>query len=204
MIVDEAKKMKLIQVAKINSGYPFRGKIPEVVDADAIAVQMKDVSPRKGINWSTCLKTRLKGRCTPDWLRVGDILFAARGSHNDAVLVSELPALTLIQAVAAPHFYVIRCVDQAVLPEYLAWLLNQGPCQQYFEQQAEGSLTKSIRRSVLENTPIVIPPLKKQQAIIRLASMLQQEHDYLEQLIQNGKNLLKIIFTDLFKKDPIQ
>lgn len=191
-------------MAKINSGYPFRGKIPEVVNADAIVVQMKDVSPRKGVNWPACLKTRLAGRCTPDWLQIGDILFAARGSHNDAVLVSELPMPNLLQAVAAPHFYVIRCVDQSVLPQYLAWLLNQGPCQQYFEQQAEGSLTKSIRRSVLENTPIVIPPLKKQQAIIRLANTLQQEHDHLERLIQNGSNLLKNISTDLFNKDPTQ
>lgn len=52
-----------------------------------------------------------------------------------------------------------------VLPEYLTWLLNQSPCQKYLEQNAEGSMSKSIRRSVLEETPIAIPPLVKQKRL---------------------------------------
>lgn len=57
----------------------------------------------------------------------------------------------------------------------MVWLLNQVPVQRYFEQNAEGTLTKSIRRSVLEETPVVVPPLVKQQAIIAMASTLGEE-----------------------------
>lgn len=191
--------MKLKQVANINVGYPFRGKIPEVLDADVLAVQMKDISLGKGIDWSSCLKTNLTGRREPDFLQVGDILFVARGNHNYAVCVNKQPGLSNLKSVAVPHFYVIRCKMKEILPQYLAWFLNQRKCQQYFEQQAVGSLTKSIRRSVLENTSITLIPLAKQQAIVDLENTLQREEEALEKLIQNGRDWLKVIANDLLK-----
>lgn len=54
----------------------------------------------------------------------------------------------------------------------MVWLLNQAPAQRYFEQNAEGTLTKSICRSVLEDAPVVVPPLLKQRAIIEMANTL--------------------------------
>lgn len=192
--------MRLNQIANIHAGYPFRGKISELPDPNILAVQMKDISPGKGINWSSCLKTKLTGKREPDFLQATDILFVARGNHNYAVWVNQQADSIKLQCVAAPHFYVIRCNIQEILPQYLAWFLNQGQCQQYFEQQTEGSLTKSIRRSVLENTPITLTPLAKQQAIIGLARTLQQKEDILEKLIQNGRDWLEVIAHDLLNK----
>ncbi|MBF4359683.1 restriction endonuclease subunit S, partial [Vibrio anguillarum] len=54
--------MKLKQIATINAGYPFRGKIPEVPGSAVVAVQMKDVSLTEGIRWSDCLETTLPGK----------------------------------------------------------------------------------------------------------------------------------------------
>ena len=84
-----------------------------------------------------------------------------------------------------------------VQPEYLVWLLNQRPCQRYFEQKAEGTLTKSIRRTVLEDTPITIPPLAKQQAIAGLAQTLRQKQQIFDQYLRNGERLLNAIAIDL-------
>ena len=159
---------------------------------------MKDVSLAEGIQWPTCTPTELTGKRLPQYLKPGDILVAARGSHNYAVQIDQAFAESRKQAVAAPHFFVVSLQQQSILPDYLTWLLNQGPTQRYFEQNAEGTLTKSIRRSVLEGTPVVIPPLADQQAIIALANTLRQEQRLIQQLIHNGERTMNAIATNLF------
>ena len=200
--------MKLKQIATINAGYPFRGKIPEVPGSAVVAVQMKDVSLTEGIRWSDCLETELTGKREPDYLNTGDILVAARGSHNYAVQVDESLASTGKQAVAAPHFFLIRlkkaCLKKKdILPEFMVWLLNQAPAQRYFEQNAEGTLTKSIRRSVLEDAPVVVPPLAKQRAIIAMANTLGEEQRLIQRLVNNGERMMNAIAKDLFENKEV-
>lgn len=195
--------MKLKQIATINAGYPFRGKIPEVPGSAMVAVQMKDVSLTEGIRWSDCLETELTGKREPDYLTTGDILVAARGSHNYAVQVDQALATIGKQAVAAPHFFVISLKKKDILPEFLVWLLNQTPAQRYFEQNAEGTLTKSIRRSVLEEAPVVVPPLAKQRAIISMAATLRDEHKLIQKLVSNGERMMSAIAKDLFENKEV-
>ena len=95
---------------------------------------------QKGVDWSACLRSEPTSKKEPDWLQTGDILVAARGSTNYAVLVDT--GLASLPAVAAPHFYVVRLHSEALSPEFLAWQLNQSPCQRYFELHAEGSAAK--------------------------------------------------------------
>ncbi len=187
--------MILGEISTISAGYPFRGKIPEAPGSGIYAVQMKDVSVAQGINWAGCIETEPMGRSAA-WLEQGDILVAARGNHNYAALVSDAP----VTAVAAPHFFVVRAKGGTLLPEFLVWLLNQRQCQRYFDQNAEGSVTKSIRRSVLEATPIAIPPLDKQQVVMQLVSTLKQEQRALDSLVQSNEALLGSIAADLINK----
>jgi restriction endonuclease S subunit len=190
--------MKLKQYTTITVGYPFREKIAEVVRSGILAVQMKDVSVNEGIYWSNCIETELPGKREPDWLLNGDILFTARGSKNYAVLVDK--KLIGRKAVASPHFYVIRCKNTELLPEYLVWLINQNHCQRYFKREAEGSFTKSIRRSVLEETPIAIPSISKQRSIIHLANFLKEKKMIFEKLTRNYEILMNTIANDLLKE----
>lgn len=186
----------LLQKCYISSGHPFRGRIEESNESNVKVVQMKDVSPDNPIDWSQCLTAELSGR-RADYLRSGDILFVARGNRNYAVQIGEIP--DGLQAVASPHFFVIRLQDASLTPEFLTWFLNQTPCQQYFEQNAEGTMAKSIRRSVLEQTPIAIPLLQKQAAIVKLhKSHIQQQH-VIQQLLVNSEQMMSAIATDLMK-----
>lgn len=189
--------INLNQVCGISSGYPFRGKIEESNESNIKVVQMKDVSPDNPIDWSQCLTVELNGRRTPDYLRSGDILFVARGNRNYAVKIDEIP--DGIQAVASPHFFVIGVQDTSLTPDFLTWFLNQTPCQNYFEQNAEGTMAKSIRRSVLEQTPIAIPSLQKQAAIVKLHKSHIQHNYVIQQLLANSNQMMSAIATDLMK-----
>lgn len=186
----------LNRLAKISAGHPFRGKVPEQLDSDVVVVHMKDTDRHTGINWNSCMRTRPCGR-RPAWLKDGQLLFAARGTRYYSVLIKDIPAD--YQAVAAPHFFVIDVLGDEVLPAFLEWQLNQGPCQQYFEQNAEGSVAKSIRRSVLEEATIAVPPMTKQQSIVRLVHTLRRERQTLEEMVRNNERLLTGIATELLK-----
>lgn len=190
--------MRLEQIATIHAGYPFRGKIPETADSSVVVVQMKDISLTEGICWTNCLHTELNGKRESDCLTVGDILVAARGNHNYATHVDQTLIATRKQAVAAPHFFIVRLKNQGILPEFVTWLLNQTPVQRYFEQSAEGSVTKSIRRSVLENAPIAIPSLAKQNAIVAVAHTLRKEQQLMQQLVHNAERMMSALTNDLY------
>ena len=187
--------LQLGQIVKMKAGHPFRGRIPEVPGTGVLAIQMKDVSTDGGLNWGTAVETEITGKREPDYLTPGNILFAIRGNHNYAVLVDEVAVEQ--RAVASPHFFVLHCISDTVFPAFLAWLLNQEPLQRYFKREAEGTLTKSIRRNVLENAPITIPPLERQQQIVQLAQCVNQERQLLEELIRNNETMLAGIATDL-------
>jgi len=195
--------VKLKHIALINSGYPFRGKISEVVGSDLVAVQMKDVSLTEGILWSECVETELTGKREPDYLAVGDILVASRGSHNYAVQVDQKLAITGKYAVSSPHFFVIRLTNKDILPEFMVWFLNQEPTQRYFEQNAEGSVTKSIRRSVVEEVFVVAPPIDKQKAIIAMANILREEQKLIQKLVNNGERMMNAIARELFENKEV-
>lgn len=156
-------------------------------------MQMKDVSSENGICWSSVVETELTGKKQPDWLMKGDVLFAARGSRNYAVMIDQDKE----QIVAAPHFYILRVKTQMLLPEFLVWQLNQKPLQNYFNSAAEGTLTKSVRRSILEKTEITVLPIEKQRQILGLHETLLREKKLYAELIRNADKLMNAIASDL-------
>lgn len=187
--------MILRDFADITVGYPFRGKIPEESGTGIYAVQMKDVISGNLISWARCIETELKGKKKPVWLKMGDVLVAARGNSNYAALVG--PEADEVNSVASPHFFVLSNYSSKVSPQYLQWFINQSPSQRYFQREAEGTLTKSIRRTVLENLPIAVPSLEKQEKIVQLYIAMWREQILLKQLTLNAEVLMNTIAKDL-------
>lgn len=191
---------KLYEVAQVIPGYPFRGRIPDKVDGEAHAIQMKDVNEDGSVDWDGLIKTELTGRRKPDWLIPGDILFLLRGNHNFAVHLDQVPAPT----VSTPHFFLIRInKDVGLMPEFLTWQINQVPAQHYFNISAEGSVQRSIKRRVLDLFEVVIPDIKKQKQVIDINRLVTQETNLYFDLIKNRKQMLKAIAIDLLQHNDI-
>lgn len=178
----------------VKSGHPFRGSIEEAVDADALAVQMKDVDPEHGVSWAGATRTSLAGRKQPDWLKAGDVLFVSKGARFYAVCIDEPPT----QAVCSPHFFHLQVAPGAsLLPAFLAWQINQPPFQRQLQQAAEGSSQLSIRRPVLESLSLSVPSLANQQRIVALADLARHERRALYQLIHNREQQLQALAESL-------
>jgi hypothetical protein len=190
----DAKIYTLEELAGLKGGYPFRGSVDVSAEGNALAVQMKDVDPEFGVDWSKVTRTTLLGRKQPDWLKSGDVLFVSKGARFYAVCIDEPPT----PAVCSPHFFHLQVVRWApILPTFLAWQINQPPFQRQLQQAAEGSSQLSIRRPVLESLTLCVPSLADQQRIVALAEVARLERRTLQQLIHNREQQLQALAEGL-------
>ncbi|MCU0417113.1 MAG: restriction endonuclease subunit S [Cytophagaceae bacterium] len=104
-------------------------------------------------------------------LQNGDVLFAAKGSKNFATVFENHNE----PSVASTSFFVIRSVDKYVLPQYLAWFLNNHTTQTLLKGQAIGTSIPSISKQVLENLEITIPEIKMQMTIVEISKLRNKE-----------------------------
>lgn len=188
----------LTELTAITAGHPIRQAVRDVPGGDTAVVQIRNVDAETGIEWSSVARTNLHTRRAPDYLKAGDILFAARGQRNVAVVVDTPPP----QSVCSPHFFLVRVKDHKVaLPEFIAWQLNLANLQQYFAQSATGSYIKSIRRNVLEKAPVLIPSLERQRVLVELARAASREKELLTRLIENRQSEVKLVAQHLLTKE---
>lgn len=197
---DAALKMKLGDLAHIRAGHPFRGAVEAVPEGAVAVVQMKDILPAGGVDWSSAVRTELVGRKEPDWLSDGDLLFVSRGSRYFAVCVDSPPA----PAVCGPHlFHLTVNARELLMPEFLAWVVGQGPVQRQLLQAASGSLQLSVTRQALEALEIPLPSLATQRVVTDLAAAAVRERAVLTALIQNRELQLEALASALAAGQPM-
>jgi restriction endonuclease S subunit len=104
-------------------------------------------------------------------LKDGDVLFAAKGTKNFAAVFENHNQ----PSVASTSFFVIRLADKKVLPQYLAWYLNNHTTQTLLKGQAIGTSIPSISKQVLENLEITVPNIEIQRAILQITKLRNKE-----------------------------
>lgn len=104
-------------------------------------------------------------------LKDGDVLFAAKGNKNFAAVFENHNE----PSVASTSFFVIRPSDNKVLPQYLAWFLNNDTTQVLLKGQAIGSSIPSISKGVLENLEITLPSIEIQKTIMQITKLRNKE-----------------------------
>jgi len=191
---DALKCGQLAEVADVAAGYPLRVSAEELDPGDVSFVQLKNVSLERSIAWDEVPKVTLPSERGPQWLSERDVIFSARGARMLAYPVLATPGA----AVCAPQFFVLSIKDRArLLPEFLAWQINQKPAQTYFQREATGSSIQSLRRTALEKLPVALPPLSQQSLIIDFWRAARREREILSRLIEATDVQLEAIATRL-------
>jgi len=166
------------------AGHPFRGKIKEDLNGNGVVIQIKDL-PAYGqqFNWNSVLRTDVVSRTKVNWLKTGDVIVPSRGKNIFATSIKCEPS----SVVVSPHFFIIRFHSEIVLPEFIAWQINQSQIQQYLKKSAEGTLQVSIRKSVFENMELTVPPIDIQYKLIKMNALVLKEQKLVEALIANRR-----------------
>lgn len=114
-------------------------------------------------------------------LRIGDVLFAAKGTKNFATLYESKNQLS----VASTSFFVIRIKNEftnKIFSEFLVCLLNHPLTQKFLKGKAIGSSIASISKSVLEDLEISIPEIKTQKAVLKISQLYNTEKKINQQI----------------------
>jgi len=178
-------------MAKIHPGYLNRGKIQPNEGGSHWLVQARDVkagvlrcTAANLINFNPKLSSR------DILLRDDDIVFMARGAKNYATILSKVPD----HALAAASFFIVRVSIAELDPVYLTWYMNRPKAQHYFTQNSgRGVHMPVVRRSVLEQIDIPLPPLATQKLIAELLSLSLGEEELTKALLAKRARLMEAV-----------
>lgn len=200
-------KYRLGDVAGIAIGYQHRERVSHVEHGTHRLIQGKDIVRSEELaddsdgqsGWRVLTqeldRVTPKGDASRYRIQPGDLLFVSRGTTNIAVplvepFVKPMPFDwdTLIPAYV---FYIVRPARQRVLPEYLAWFINQPPAQAFLARHSRGTLVKLLPKGVFEELEVPVPPLEKQRCIVELEHLRAREEFLLKQLADARRRLVQ-------------
>lgn len=185
--------MQLKELATASTGFPFRKRIENDPDGQYAVIQMSDIQDYQHINTQHLAKTSDISPKKHHFIQNNDILFIAKGANNLAIHANQ----QLSNTVAVSNFLVIRTTSGKMLPEFLAWYINQKEAQTYFKSRARGTYIPAVTKETVLELEIPLPDIRTQQKTIALQQLLNREwqlmtqiHDLRSELAEN--RLLKL------------
>jgi len=125
----------------------------------------------------------------------GDVLFVSRGIKNRAVLINEVPSLTVASAV----FYILKPKD-GIEPAYLSWCLNQPQIMAKIDQIRTGAGTPIVQRSEFGDIVIPLPSMERQKQLAALGGLMAKEQILRRRLLEESEKLHKAAGQKLMQK----
>lgn len=187
----------LRNIGPIRAGHPFRGAIVENRDGNGSVIQVKDLDLNGTIDFENLVQAEVYGRSQPGWLSRGDVLFISRGVKLVAAAIPH----DVSPVVCSPHFFVIQCAENRLVPEFLAWQLNQSQSQRYFAKVSMGSDQLSVSKKDLGALSITIPSIEEQHRILELVFCIKKEKELYQKLIDNRQQQLKGVVQNIFERE---
>jgi restriction endonuclease S subunit len=189
--------MKLLkEIANIRSGYTFRRGIEEATNGQFRVVQIKDLAGNGNLSEVDLVKTDLPFVRGDNFVRSSDILFASRGMNKQAVAISSTSENTIFS-------YQLFAItpNSSIMPEYLAWYINQKPAQRYIEEHSMGSNVKTISKEALAYMPIEIPPIEIQRRIVEINKLFQREIELVSAIEEKRGKLVEAALLEVIKSE---
>lgn len=176
-------QMNLSNIAEIRTGFFAK----PILGGEAVYLQAKNFNESGEIKNHLFPDLAIDRQTEKHLLEVGDVLFAAKGSKNFATYFRE----ENVKAVASTTFFVLRIQTKTLIPEYLAWFLNNPDTLSELKKNAIGSSMVSIPKTVLENLEISIPSLEKQKCIVSVSELAKREKVIRERIAELRQKLIQ-------------
>lgn len=164
--------MRIGDTCTILTGYTSRGRLLPTEQGGSLALQLGDVSLDGHVDPDRL--TRVAFDDLPERYLVsrGDVIFRSRGEPNIAVALGDR---FVKRAVAVLPLFVLRPKPEIILPEYLAWVINQPASQRHFDRVARGTTMRMVPRTGLEILEVSVPPMETQRRIIAIDALAERE-----------------------------
>ena len=120
-------KKRIKDITEIQIGYQFRGRIEADSEGTHKVIQIRDFDALQNLQVADLYKVLPKYNAERYLVNKRDVLFLSRGHHNYAISIK----VTLDNTIAASYFFILRITSENIIPEYLAWFINQATAQGY-------------------------------------------------------------------------
>jgi hypothetical protein len=185
--------MLLSDTCTIHSGYTARGRLDAAEDGGILAIQLRDISPEGVIRPERLARVQLEDLPDRYFVRAGDVVFRSRGERNTASVIDKRlqePALAVLPLL------VLRPKHDVVMPEYLAWAINQPPAQRHFDVAARGTNIRMIPKSSLDDLELEIPDLETQEKIVAIDALADQEQALALLVAETRRKMMSLILVE--------
>lgn len=178
----------LKEIAEIRSGYLFSSGIQNEKQGNTKIIQLKDMDDFGRLRYKDLVTVKMDTSKELYLLKKGDVLFKAKSNKNIAGVLDKDIGTTIPTA----HYFIIKLKKPLVLPEYLAWFINQKPARKYLEMTSEGTHTvRIVKKKVLEDMEIAVPSLDIQKKIIGLYRLSLKEEEIMKKLLHKRKQFIE-------------
>lgn len=170
-------RIKLGGIVEFRSGFYSK---PEI-DADTFYLQAVHFNHSGEFDKTIKPQLKLNSKTAKHQLQEGDVLFAAKGLNNFAVVYKS----SIGKAVASSSFIILRIREafkNKITPDYLAWVLSHDKQVKLLHAQQLGTTIPSINIAELGELSVSIPPLKRQEQIITVHRLREKEKEITLQL----------------------
>ena len=176
-------------IASIQVGYQAKARIKERARGTHRLIQGKDFDSFHRLRSENLTAFFPERKPEIYSVRKGDILFQARGVVHFAYCIED----DLKDTLAAGSFYILRTKNEDLLPQYLAWWLNQSKAQAWFQSQARGAGMSFISKSTLSCLQVRIPPISVQKKVVKIVTLARHEQFLLNRLASTRSRLVKAV-----------
>lgn len=188
--------MLLSELCHIHSGHTARGRLTPMPEGGTPAIQLRDMSGDGEAVGQTFQRYDLGDLSDRYFVHGGEVIFRSRGEPNTATVVGN--NLLEPAAVIVP-LMIMRPNKERILPEYLAWAINQPEAQRRLDVEAQGTNLRMISMAALERLDIPVPDIQTQRRIVNLDALAKQEGRLLRDLATRREQLTSFILGEAAK-----
>jgi hypothetical protein len=189
-------KKKITEIADIQLGYQFRKKVESVNDGTHSVIQIRDVDEHRILHNEGLSQVKIDKLAEQHLINKGDVLFLSRGHRNWATSITE----NYEDTIAVSHFFVLKIRNESVIPEYIAWYINQAPAQEYLHNIARrGTHIPIIPLSAFKEIIVDLPDKEIQKKIVELSNLMEKEKQLFNELQGKRSQLVNAISLKAIK-----
>ena len=181
-----AVRIKAGKLTRIRAGYQSRKAVRHDPGGSHALLQLRDFDDeRREIAVERMARIVPGSIAKEQVLRDGDVVFLAKGARNFAFVPTGLPEPALV----ASYFFILRPCER-IEAGYLAWYLNLESTRRLLSRYVgQGTHMPVVRREVLENLAVPVPPMTTQRGIIALAKLADEQGRLLGELAEKRRLL---------------
>jgi hypothetical protein len=178
---------KIKEIATVQTGYQFRGKIEPTEAGTHYAIQLKDIDDEGRLHVEGLDPVTPKRSVEAFLVSPGDVLFLARGNRPMAVTITHPVEDTFVSS----YFFLIRPNESVVRPGYLTWAINVS-LQTRLATLMQGTHVPQVSIGDFRELPVDLPSLAVQDRIVALDELGRRERWLAEEVTRRRAELVRV------------